>query len=216
MQYRLRNEDSEVIDKIIKFLKVVCQKNQLHTPESIQRTLIVQNIIKTVPKIDSYRYFTISFFTWRMTNKLLKSGYLEKQVGVQIMVSFQSTFRKKWARRFLELRENELKWYVDEGDVCDGYISLKDIASIEDCEYSVEKPQCLMITLVSVLRGIPNIQTNKKVHWFAFETVLELKSWKAAIEDAKTLYFQNESGSTNSPISGEIAVCRTLSFDVAG
>lgn len=37
--------------------------------------------------------------------------------------------------------------------------------------------------------------------------MLELKSWKAAIEDAKTLYLQNESGSSTSPISGEIAVC---------
>ena len=37
---------------------------------------------------------------------------------------------------------------MDEGDVCDGYISLKDIATIEDCEYNIEKPQCLMITLV--------------------------------------------------------------------
>ena len=51
----------------------------------------------------------------------------------------------------MELRENESKWFVDEGDVCDGYIPLKDIASIEDCEYSVEKPQCLMITLVPAL-----------------------------------------------------------------
>ena len=54
------------------------------------------------------------------------------------------------------------------------------------------------------------------MHWFAFETVLELKSWKAAIEDAKTLYFQNESGSTNSPISGEIAVCAAPFSQIVG
>ena len=50
------------------------------------------------------------------------------------------------------------------------------------------------------------VQTNKKVNWFAFETVLERKSWKAAIEDAKTLYTQNAKGSDNSPIASEIAV----------
>lgn len=52
------------------------------------------------------------------------------------------------------------------------------------------------------------------MYWFAFETVLERKSWKAAIEDAKTLYLQNESGTENSPISGEIAVDSMRMCDV--
>ena len=33
-----------------------------------------------------------------------------------------------------------------------------------------------------------------------------MKSWKAAIEDAKTLFLQNQNGSDNSPIAQEIAV----------
>ena len=40
---------------------------------------------------------------------------------------------------------------------------------------------------------------------FAFETQLEVKSWKAAIEDAKTLYMQTQNGG-KSPIANEIAV----------
>ena len=32
-----------------------------------------------------------------------------------------------------------------------------------------------------------------------------MKSWKAAIEDAKTLFIQNENGSDISPLSGEMA-----------
>lgn len=40
---------------------------------------------------------------------------------------------------------------------------------------------------------------------FAFETQLEVKSWKAAIEDAKTLYIQTRNGG-KSPIANEIAV----------
>ena len=43
------------------------------------------------------------------------------------------------------------------------------------------------------------------MHWFSFDTVLERKSWKAALEDAKTLYGKNENGSENSPIA-EFAV----------
>ena len=46
------------------------------------------------------------------------------------------------------MRECELKWYSEEGGACDGYISLKDIASVEDCEYNIDKPHCLSITLV--------------------------------------------------------------------
>lgn len=118
----------------------------------------------------------------------------------------QSGFRKKWSKRFLELRESEIKWYVEEGEPCDGYLSLKDIVTIDEAEYSIEKPQCLTITLVlcSSLRFY--YQLNKKTYWFSFETVLERKSWKAAIEDAKTLYIQTVNGSDNSPISSEIAV----------
>ncbi|KNB46852.1 calcium/calmodulin protein kinase [Blastocystis sp. subtype 4] len=119
-----------------------------------------------------------------MTNKLLKSGYFEKQ----------GTFRKKWTRKFLELRENELIWYKDEGEASDSAIPLQDIASVEDTDYNVDKPHCLVITL-----------TNRKVYWFSFETMLEMKSWKAAIEDAKTLFLQNQNGSDNSPIAQEIA-----------
>ena len=94
----------------------------------------------------------------------------------------------------MELHEAEIKWYIEEGDTCDGYISLKDIQSVEEAEFSIEKPLCLSITLI-----------NKKVNWFAFETVLERKSWKAAIEDAKLLYTKNTKGSDNSPIASEIA-----------
>lgn len=143
-----------------------------------------------------------------MTNKLLKSGYVEKQVSKRFPVALQvqSGFRKKWSKRFLELRESEIKWYVEEGEPCDGYLSLKDIVTIDEAEYSIEKPQCLTITLVlhSSLRFYK--QLNKKTYWFSFETVLERKSWKAAIEDAKTLYIQTVNGSDNSPISSEIAV----------
>ena len=42
-----------------------------------------------------------------------------------------------------------LAWYVEEGGSADGNISLKDIVSIEESEFSIEKPQCLLITLVS-------------------------------------------------------------------
>ena len=48
-------------------------------------------------------------------------------------------------------------------------------------------------------------QVNKKQMIFAFETQLEVKSWKAAIEDAKTLYIQTRNGG-KSPIANEIAV----------
>lgn len=86
-----------------------------------------------------------------MTNKLLKSGYLEKQVLLVVCVLMRLVdFRKKWSRRYLELRESELKWYAEEGGACDGYISLKDIASVEDCEYNIDKPHCLSITLVAI------------------------------------------------------------------
>lgn len=64
--------------------------------------------------------------------------------------NFQSGFRKKWAKRFLELRKSELRWYVEEGDSCDGYLSLKDISSVEEGEYSIEKPLCLLVTLVAL------------------------------------------------------------------
>ena len=55
------------------------------------------------------------------------------------------------------------------------------------------------------------LQNNKKTHWFSFDTVLERKSWKAALEDAKTLYGQDENGSENSPIA-EIAVGQFFLF----
>ena len=48
----------------------------------------------------------------------------------------------------MELRESEIKWYIDEGEACDGYISLKDITTVEDCEFNIDKPHCLVITLV--------------------------------------------------------------------
>ena len=44
---------------------------------------------------------------------------------------------------------------------------------------------------------------------FAFETMLEMNSWRAAIDDAKTLYLQNRDGSSNSPVAESITVgCR--------
>ena len=85
-----------------------------------------------------------------MSNKLLKSGYVEKQVREELVmcIRLQSGFRKNWCRRFLELHEAEIKWYIEEGDTCDGYISLKDIQTVEEAEFSIEKPLCLSITLV--------------------------------------------------------------------
>ena len=41
---------------------------------------------------------------------------------------------------------------------------------------------------------------------FAFETMLEMNSWKAAIDDAKTLFLQNRDGSCSSPVAESLTV----------
>ena len=69
----------------------------------------------------------------------------------------QGTFRKKWTRKFLELRENELIWYKDEGEASDSAIPLQDIMSVEDTDYNVDKPHCLVITLVLYTISIGNL-----------------------------------------------------------
>lgn len=163
-------------------------------------------IVPNLKPRESYHSEGSVIIYFAMANKLLKSGYTEKQVYDFRIHYFQAGFRKKWSRRFLELRESEIKWYVEEGEQCDGYLSLKDIQSVEEADYSVDKPQCLTITLVRSVHSISYIQMNKKVYWFAFETVLERNSWKAAIEDAKTLFIQNQNGSDKSSLTGEIAV----------
>ena len=50
----------------------------------------------------------------------------------------------------MELHESDLAWYKDEGEGYEGSISLEDITTVEIGEYSVEKPQCLLITLVKM------------------------------------------------------------------
>lgn len=48
----------------------------------------------------------------------------------------------------MELHESELVWYKDEGEGVDSSIPLEDIATIDTCESNVDKPNCLIITLV--------------------------------------------------------------------
>lgn len=41
---------------------------------------------------------------------------------------------------------------------------------------------------------------------FAFETMLEMNSWKAATDDAKTLFLQNRDGSCSSSVAESLTV----------
>ena len=49
----------------------------------------------------------------------------------------------------MELHESELVWYKDEGEGVDSSIPLEDIATVDTCESNMDKPNCLIITLVS-------------------------------------------------------------------
>ena len=48
----------------------------------------------------------------------------------------------------MELHESELVWYKDEGEGVDSSIPLQDIATVDTCESTMDKPNCLLITLV--------------------------------------------------------------------